>query len=149
SAIADDDYIPTVTEVNANAPASLDVTCAVLAGTFAPTQNVSRASAPRRMCSITSLERITGVTESIPDISCAVDPQAAAGSDGKKAFETLTAGLAGFLVARFGLDRYEEWKAGQFVNVYPVRLGPGLITNPSEDGAEFIVVQPVDLRGPI
>lgn len=145
-----DPSAPTLAELTAAAPASLDVSCALYADAFQPTQDVSRSNAPRRLCSRTSLSRITDVTRSLPDITYAIEPQAATGSDGKEPFETLTEGLSGFLVARFGLDaKTEAWAAGQFVSVYPVTLGPGLVMNPQDDGAEYMVSQPLDVRGDI
>lgn len=138
---------PKLSELTAAAPASLNISCALYAGSFAPTQAVSRAAAPRRSCEREQFERTTSVTRSIPDISYAISPQAAAGSDGKKAHETLTEGKVGFIVERMGLDvKTADLAVGQFVNVYPVALGPSLIGAPSEDGSEYQVTQAIDLR---
>lgn len=145
-----DPTAPTLAELTAAAPASFDLSCALYADSFQPTQDVSRSNAPRRLCSRTSLSRITDTTRSLPDITYAIEPQAAAASDGKRPFEILTEGTSGFLVARFGLDaRNEAWAAGQFVSVFPVTLGAGLVMNPQDDGAEYMVSQPLDIRADI
>lgn len=139
---------PTVAELTAAAPGSLDISCMLYAGAFAPTQTVNRASAPRRSCSRSSLERITSVTRAVPDITYVIDPQGAAGSNGKKAYETLTEGLSGYIVERMGLDaKAENIAAGQFVNIWPVTLSAALIVAPTEDGAEYQVTQAIELRG--
>lgn len=143
-----DPEAPTLAELTAAAPGALDISCALYAGVFAPTQSVNRAAAPRRSCERDQFERTTSVTRSVPDISYAISPQAAAGSDGKKAYETLAEGKVGFIVERMGLDaRTSDLATGQFVNVYSVTLGPALIVAPNEDGSEYQVTQAIDLNG--
>lgn len=144
----DDITEPTLAELTAATPATLDISCSLYAGAFAPTQSVNRAAAPRRSCERDVFERTTSVTRSVPDISYAINPQAAAGSDGKLPFETLAEGKVGYIVERMGLDaRTSDLAAGQFVNIYPVTLGPALIVAPSEDGSEYQVTQAIDLNG--
>ncbi len=148
ASIADTDE-PTIAELTATAPAALDITCAIYGDTFQPTQNVNRSAGMRRACEQTSLERTTSVTRSIPDLVYAVDPQAAVASESKKVMETLTEGLRGYLVGVFGKASREPVEVGDFVHIYPVTLGTQLDQNPADDGAEFNVVQSVDLRGEI
>lgn len=139
---------PELSELTVASPGALNVSCALYAGVFAPTQSVARAAAPRRSCERDVFERTTSVTRSIPDITYAISPQAANGSDGKKAYEVLTEGKVGFIVERMGLDvKTAALQAGQFVNIYPVTLGPALIIAPNEDGSEYQVTQAIDLRG--
>lgn len=140
---------PLLTEVNTAAPASLDLSCALYAGVPQVTQSASKTAMRRRACTRETYERTTSVTRAIPDISYAIEPQAVAASDGVKAYETLTEGLSGYLVQRYGPDAKATWAVGQFVWILPVVLGPALVIAPEGDDGEFQVTQVVDLTGPI
>lgn len=83
-------------------------------------------------------ERRAGDTESFEDIGetqyeggdcvMAVQPQAVAGSDGKKAWEKFAAGgVTGFIGKREDVARATAVTAGQFLSsVIPVKFGPGI-----------------------
>lgn len=136
------------TELNAAAPASMDISGYLLAEGWEPGQDVSKASAPRRLAERVAYERFTTTTLQIADLQYVIDPQGAAGSAGKKAYETLTEGLAGYLVERLGKDaKTAVWAVGQFVNVIPVVLGPRLIIGGTDDEADYTVIQPVSVTG--
>ena len=108
----------------------------------------NRVSAPRRLASTTVTERFGTTTETLGDLIYLVDPQAAAGSDGKKAYEALIEGSTGYFVERPGDDADTDIAAGDFVIVRPVQLGRQLITgDPSDEAAEFQVTQPVSQTG--
>lgn len=146
AAIADVDA-PTATEVNAAAPATLDLSCYLLADGWDPTHDVAKGAAPRRLCQRVQFERFSSTTLQLSDLQYIIDPQGAAGSDGKKAYEALGEGLNGYLVERLGLDaRTDAWAAGDFVNVIPATLGPPLIVGGSDENGDYTVMQPVSVR---
>lgn len=135
------------TELNAASPASLDISCYLLADAWEPAQDVSKGSAPRRLCERSQFERFTTTTVQLGDLRYVISPQAAAASDGKKAYEVLTEGLSGYFVERLGLDaKTSAWAVGQFVNVIPVTLGPRLIVGDTDENGDYTVMQPVSIR---
>jgi hypothetical protein len=147
AAIADTSAPKLATELNASAPASLDLAGYILADAWEPGQDVSKGSAPRRLGQRSTVERFTTTTQNLGDLRYVISPQGAAGSDGKKAYETLTEGLAGYLVERLGLDaKSSAWAVGQFVNIIPVTLGPRLIVGDTDENGDFTVMQPVSVR---
>jgi hypothetical protein len=146
AALADPDS-PTVTEINAAAPATLDLSCYLFAEGWGPTQDVSKGAAPRRLCQRVQFERFSATTLQLEDLRYIINPQGAAGSDGKKAYEALTEGANGYFVERLGLDaRTDDWDTGDFVNVIPVTLGPRMIVGDTDENGDFSVMQPVSVR---
>ena len=145
--IADTAAPKLATEISAAAPASWNVTGSIIAESWEPGQDVSKDSAPRRLSERNAYERFTTTTQQLADLQYVITPQGAAASVGKKVFETLTEGLAGYFVERLGLDARTAWAVGQFVNVIPVTLGPRLITGGTEEANDFMVLQPVGIRG--
>lgn len=120
--IASAALIPTAAEVNAGS--ALDLTNMLFADTGMPTQSTNRVTQERRLGDATLYEAIGAGTVAGGDLHYAYDPQAAAGSNGKKAFEKFTAtGTSGFFVQRLGVDNATTPVATQFVNVYPVSIG--------------------------
>lgn len=118
---------PMVSE--ATGASSLDVTLMALADSaFNPTKNTNRAKQNRRYGDTEVYEFIGETSWEGGDFGFAVQTQAASGSDGKKALEKFTAGTTGFIVQRLGVARATAVAAGQFVNVYPVEIGPCQIT---------------------
>lgn len=147
ASIADATAPKLTTELTATSPASLDISCYLLSDAWEPGQDVSKGSAPRRLCSRTQVERFTTVTQQLGDLRYIINPQAAAASVGKKAYEVLTEGLSGYLVERLGLDaKTSDWAVGQFVNVIPVTLGPRLIVGDTDENGDYTVMQPVSIR---
>ena len=137
---------PSAAEINAGT--SLDVSYYLYADGWQPGVTANRVTAPRRLASRTSTERFGTTTETLGDLVYVVDPQAAAGSNGKKAYEALTEGSTGYFVERPGEDADGDIVAGDFVNIYPVEVGPQVITGDTTDeAAEFQVVQPVSVTG--
>lgn len=138
---------PALTEVNATAPGSLDISLYLLAENWEPGQDTGRGTPPRRLGQRKQYERFNTTTQNLADLRYVVNPQGAAGSDGKKAYETLTEGLNGYFVERLGLDaKTSAWAAGQFVNVIPVTLGPRLIVGDTDENGDYTVMQPVSIR---
>lgn len=146
SAIASNTLAPTVAELTASSPTALDISGYLLAEAWEPGQDVSKNASPRRLSQRSTFERITTTNLTLADLQYVFDPQGATGADAVKAMEVLTEGLSGFFVERQGKDRNAAIAAGQFVNVIPVTLGPQMPMSPSDDGADFIVNQPVSVR---
>lgn len=134
-----------------NAAASLNISCFVMGGSWSPGAEQSKGEAPPRLCSKVTFDRLGNTKYTLQDLVVSVDPQGATGSDGVKAYEKMTAGLAGYVVERLGLDaRLSAWAVGQFVNVWPVTLGVRMpITgDTSDEYAEFTYAQSLVVRTP-
>ena len=131
--IASAALIPTAVEVNA--ASSLDVTDMLFADTGQPTQATNRVTQERRYGTTTQAEFVGASTFTGGELHYQHNPQAAAATDGKKAFEKFggTAGTTGYLVQRSGLAKATTPAAGQFVNCYPVQIGPSFPA-PAGDG---------------
>lgn len=140
---------PKLTEVNASAPASLDISLMLLADSWEITQDVGKGAAPRRLGQRSVLERFTTVTGQTKDLQYAHDPQAATGSNGKKASETLTEGLKGYFVERPGLDIAVPWAIGQFVRPLSVTLGKQILVTNGDENADYTIMQPYQLRADV
>lgn len=137
---------PSAAEINAGT--SLDVSYYLYEGGWAPGVNSNRVTAKRRLASRKSVERFGTTTETLGDLVYTVDPQSAAGSNGKKAYEAFAEGSTGYFVERPGKDADTDIAAGDFVTVYPVELGAQVITGDTADeAAEFQVTQPVSVTG--
>lgn len=148
-------YVPAIANINspalteANAAASLDVSCYLHADTTKPTQNTNRVQLARRLCDGAQYEQIGTTTYTGGDMKYAVDPQAAALSNGKKAYEKFPEGTVGFLMRRLGIAVATDLATGQFVTTFPVEFGPG-IDMPSSDGEEqeAVIMQSFAITGP-
>ena len=105
------------------------------------------------MCERLTFQGVGTTKVSGGELHYAVDPQATASADAKKAYTVLggaTAGVSGFLIGRLGPLATVDFATGQFVDVYPVSFGPGLIVNEGDDEtAEAAVSQTYGVTGPI
>lgn len=132
-----------------NAATALDVTKMLYASSASPSQSTNMARAPRRMGDAETYEFVGESQSTIGEMRYSFNPQAAALSDGKKAFEKFPAGTTGFLVYRYGIDRDTDLATAQFVTSYPVEFGPQQETEEGDaEGAEVAIVQPVAQTGP-
>lgn len=140
---------PTAAEINA--ASSLDLSGVLYAEQFeGVTIDTSRVTAPRRVMDTTLLSRLGTSTHNLSDLVYAVQPQAASGSDGKKAFETLDEGALGYAIHVPGVDPDEDVAAGDFVTVIPGELGePNLTKTSNGEEGEFAVRQPVGVTGAV
>lgn len=127
-------YVPAAGFADYTAPTALELGAASVLdftrmsfrdGTTAPTQSTNRNQALPRLGDDTNFE-LKGVTQYTGGtLQYAVDPQAAAGTDAKKVWETFLDGPdGGFLVRRLNVPRDTAPTAGQFVTVIPADLGP-------------------------
>ena len=141
-----DPTAPTLTEINAGT--SLDVSKMLYEGGWQPGVTANKVSAKRRLADTKVYEKFGTTTETLADLQYQVDPQAASGSDGKKAYEAFVEGSTGYFVERLGIDADTDMAAAQFVNTYPVVMGPQTISGDTADEAsEFQVTQPVGITG--
>lgn len=117
---------PTITELTAGS--TLDVSCMLFDDTGRPTQNTNLVEKKRRVCDGAVYQQVGTTTYGGGDMSYQVDPQAAALSNGKKAWEKFPSGTTGYLVRRLGIDVSTDLAAGQFVDVFPMEVGPQMPT---------------------
>lgn len=134
---------PTLEEITAAAPASLGLPGYMIAETWVPGMDTARQTSQRRLGEKNQFERFGPTSLTLEDIQISFDPQAAAGSDEKLAFETLSGNKTGYFVERLGVDVDTAWEVGQFVNIHPVTLGTVRPYTPTDDGAEFTAMIPV------
>ena len=131
---------PTVLEVTA--ASVLDMSCYFYAETGRPTQTTNRVTRPKRVCDTVTYEQIGDTSYAGGDALYSFNPQAAAASDGKKAYEKFPEGTTGFMVRRLGIDVDTDLAAGQFVDVFPVEFGPAMPTTTGDaEAAEVAVMQ--------
>lgn len=132
-----------------NAASALDVTKMMFASSARPSHSTTLARSPKRLGDAETYEFVGETNPTIGEFRYAFNPQGAAASDGKKAYEKFPAGTAGFLVNRLGIDRDTDLATGQFVTSYPVEFGPQQETPEGDgEGAEVAIVQTVAQTGP-
>ena|GEM_PF-1852273 len=133
-----------------NAASSLDISCYVAGDSWNPDIEQNKGEAPRRLCTKVQRDVFGNLKYNLDDLMYSISPQGAALSDGKKAYEALTVGTTGFIVARYGLDaQTTDWAAAQIVDIWPVTLGARLkVGDPSNEFNEFMVKQPVVVAAP-
>ena len=148
-------FVPTLTSTTApslaelNAASALDITKMMFSSSARPALSTNMARAPKRVGDGETYEFVGESQATVGEIRYSFNPQAAALSDGKKAFEKFPAGTTGYLVNRLGIDRDTDLAVGQFVTVYPVEFGPQHETPEGDgEGAEVAIVQPVAQTGP-
>lgn len=116
-----DKTAPTVAEVTA--ATGFNLSCSLFGDQEDVSATTEKVTLPRRLCETETYESNGPTSYSMPDLQVSFDPQAAAASDGKKAWETMTDGATGFLVRRQGVDATTDFQSGDFVDVVPVQLG--------------------------
>lgn len=131
--IASGTLAPTVAE--ASGGSSLDITRIVFAdGAPAPSQNTNLVDQQRRFGDTTTVQFVGTTTYVGGQMTYQFNQQAAAGDDAVKAWEKFlnsSGTVTGFLAKRSNLGRATAIAAGQFVDVYPVEIGPSM---PGKDG---------------
>lgn len=133
--IAASTYVPTALEVNA--ASSLDITRIVFADSGTPTKSTNAVDQERRWGDTVLFQFIGQTTYGGGELHYQFNPQGAAASDGVKLYEKLTAaGTTGFFVQRLGVARATTPTTGQFVDVYPVQIGPSFPTPAGESESE-------------
>lgn len=127
-------FVPTIADITAPTVAevtgasTLDVSCFLFDTTDKPSKNTNTVTKTRRICTTVQYQQIGTTTYSGGELVYALQTQAAAASDGKKAWEKFPEGTTGYLVRRLGIDYDTDLAAGQYVDVFPIELGPGMPT---------------------
>lgn len=124
---------PTVVELTA--AGSFNLSCSLFGDQEGPTATTNKVTLPQLLCETQTYE-VNGPTQhSAPDFQASFDPQAAAGSDGKKAWASMPDNSTGFLVRRQGVDSNTDVATGQFVDVWPGQLGVKVPTKTATDAS--------------
>jgi hypothetical protein len=141
-----DTAAPTVAEVTS--ASGLDLTGYLYADQFEGTTiDQGTNTSPRRIADTRVFGVLGTSTYNISPLVYSFDPQAAALSNGKKAFEKLTPGTTGYLVRRFGIDRNTDFAAGQFIDVFAVTFGDqNVIKTAADETGEVAISQPVSVN---
>lgn len=138
---------PTVAELTG--ASALDVTNMLFASSARPAMTTNLARAPKRLGDAETYEFVGESQSTIGEFRYSFDPQSAALSPGRKAFEKFTPATTGYLVNRKGISQDTAVIAAQKVTAYPVEFGPQMETNEGDDeGAEVAIVQTVAQTGP-
>lgn len=111
---------PTATEINAGEY----VSCYPLSDQGGPVSTPNKVTLPVLLCEDDVEEDFGNTTHTHPDITFVYDPQAAAASDGKKAWDLVKDGFEGFIVWELGsvADTDDQATAGDFVTVVPCKI---------------------------
>ena len=148
-------FVPTLTNpaaptlVELNGASALDVSAMLYDSSARPAQSTNLAKAPKRIADGQTYEFVGESALSFGEIRYAFNPQGAAASTGKLAYEKFIEGTTGYFVNRLGIDRNTDLATGQFVTVYPVEFGPQQETREGDsEGAEVAIVQTVAATGP-
>lgn len=112
---------PTVAEITA--ATGFNLSCVLFGEQEGISATTEKVTLPRRLCETETFESNGPTNYSMADLQASFDPQGAASSDGKKAWEAMDDNSTGFLVRRQGVTATEDFTAGEFVDVVPVQLG--------------------------
>lgn len=130
--------------------AALEITNILYADSGRYAVDSATGAAPRRLGTSRTWQQFGTATESFNGaLRYTINPQGAAGSDGKKAYEKFTVGTTGFILEVPGIDTDADLAIGQFGRVIPVKFGdPNIIGDPTDEFAEFAVEQAVIVTAP-
>lgn len=127
-----DPSAPTVAEITA--AAAFNLSCSLFGDTQEGfTATTEKVTLPRRNCETEQFQVNGSTTYAAPDLMVSLSPQAAALSDGKKAWEAMDDLAEGFLVRGQDLDPMVDFLAGEFVDVVPASLGVKVPTKTGND----------------
>jgi hypothetical protein len=112
---------PTVAELTA--ATGFNLSCSLFGEQEGFTATTEKVTLPRRLCETETFEVNGSTNYAAPDFMVSFDPQAAAGADGKKAWEAMDDLSSGFLIRRQGVTATTDFTAGEFVDVIPAQLG--------------------------
>lgn len=117
---------PTVAEMTG--ASILDLTRVMFADSpLDPTMNTELVDEPANFGDDDIYQMVGRTTWGGGSFTYMLSPQAATGSDGKKAWEKFlnsTGPVTGFLIDRMDVFRSTDVAAGQFVDGYPIEVGP-------------------------
>lgn len=131
--IASTTLAPTAAEINS--ASGLDITNMVFAsGKPTPSQNTNLVDQQRRLGDTTVAQFVGSTTYTGGTMTLAFNQQGAAASEGVLAWEKFlnsSGTVTGYLCRRSNVAKATAPAAGQFVDTYPVEIGPSL---PGEEG---------------
>jgi len=144
-AVADIDA-PTVAELTA--AGGFNLSCSLFGEQEGMSTSTEKVTLPRILCETDQYEVNGSTTYTMADLMISFQPQAASGADGKKAWETLTDGISGYLWRRQGVAATDDLAAAQFVDIIPVMLGTKTPTK-TGTGADgvYAFTQPASITG--
>lgn len=134
-------WAPTVASLTApaltdlNATAGLNISCMTFEGFAGVSAETEKVTLTRRYCETDTFQGNGSTTYSMEDFMVHIDPQAAAATAGKKAWETLVTGATGYMWQRIGILATTDLAAGQFVNLFPVEIKRNLPTTTADDAS--------------
>lgn len=131
------------------AAGALDVSNIFYADSGRHMKETAKGPAPRRV-GTTKVWQQTGTdNESFGDLRYVVDPQGAAASDGKKAWEKFPPGTVGYFLERLGLSVDTDLAIGQWARVIPVKIAArNFDYDTTDEFGEIAVVQSVIVTAP-
>lgn len=128
---------------------ALDVTNMFYASSAVPATSTNLVEAPRRVGDGTTYQRVGASQSTIGEVRYSFDPQAAALSNGKKAYEFLPNGTTGYYVTILGLPDDGTLAAGAFATSRPFEAGePDEAEEGDGEAAEVAIVQTLAPTGP-
>jgi len=122
--------LPSVAELNA--ATGFNLSCSVFGEQEGVSATTEKVTLPRLLCETDTFEVNGSTTHAMADLMVSFNPQGAAASVGKKAWETLVSGATGFLWRRQGIAGTTDLVIGQFVDIIPTQLGTRI---PTKTGA--------------
>lgn len=149
-------FVPTLADPAApiattevNAASALDVSKILFASSARPDASTNLVNAPARVGDAAQGQFVGMSQWTLGEIHYAFGPQAAAGSDSKKAFEKFLPGTAGYLVNAMDFPVDDDLAAGDFVNVFAVEFGPRVpVPEGDGEGSEAAIKQTVAITDP-
>lgn len=129
---------PSITEINA--ATGINISCAILADGDSLTRTTNKVTLPAYLCETDQYEGLDRATWSMGDVVGGFDPQAAAVSDDKKAFEFLRNGYEGFAVRRQAVDvNVGAATVGEFFDIVPVAIDEAFSDKSGTDASAIYV----------
>lgn len=141
--VADSEAPKLATEIAA--ATSVDISCHLYPGGWAPSATTNKGEKPARLCSKRTQQQFNRTAYEIGDLQYVYDPQGADTDPSNEAKELLVEGTQVYLVERRGLDAEDEpFAVGDRVRVHHVRLGPQIPSGDTTDeNGEFFITQSV------
>lgn len=129
---------PTVAEINA--ATGINISCAMLADGDSLTRTTNKVTLPAFLCETDQYEGLDRATWSMGDVVGGFDPQAAADSDDKVAFEFLRERFTGYAVRRQAVAvTAGDATAGEFFDIVPVEIDEAVSDQSGTDSAAIYV----------
>lgn len=138
-------WVNTISDLDAPTQAELragfNLTGVLFGDQDGATASTEKVRLPRRMIETVTFEANGETTWTLADLLYSIDPQAAAASDPKKAYEALSPEEEGYLVQRFGVVGTADFTTGEFVTIFPAQVAAQVIQKTSADANGVIAVR--------